>query len=73
MLESSCINTEECSNMYHCTEGVCVHDDIFPLSVYTIVVYSFTGLMAAFCNISGNSMGIFKILILMMLLNYELD
>lgn len=31
------------------------------------------GVAASFCNVSGHSMGIFKILILMILLNYELD
>jgi uncharacterized membrane protein YfcA len=31
------------------------------------------GVVASFCNVAGNSMGMFKILILMILLNYELD
>lgn len=31
------------------------------------------GLAASFCNVSGQSMGIFKMLILIMLLQYQLD
>lgn len=54
-------------------DAICLHNDIFPLSAYTVTVYICTGIAAALCNVSGNSMGIFKILILMMLLQYELD
>jgi len=46
--------------------------DIFPLSVYTIFIYLATGLAAALCNVSGGSMGLFKMLILVIALNYEL-
>jgi hypothetical protein len=56
--------------MFHCEQEICVHDDVFPVSTYTIFIYVFMGLAAAFCNVSGNSMGIFKILILMLLLSY---
>lgn len=31
------------------------------------------GLAASICNISGNSMGLFKVLVLMIMLNYNLD
>lgn len=59
--------------MYHCENFLCVHDPIFPLSTYSMVVYLFAGLASALCNVAGASMGIFKMLILIILLRYELD
>ena len=74
MLELGCTNNLDCKFMYECgAEGVCIHQDIFPLSFYTIVIYVATGLCASLCNVSGNSMGIFKMLILIIALNYDLD
>ena len=75
MLQAACSTNDDCRQfMYECgNEGLCVHQDIFPLSFYTVVIYLVTGLCASLCNVSGNSMGIFKMLILIMALNYDLD
>ena len=73
MLGESCQLDSDCPSFFHCDGSICQHDDIFPLSVYTIAIYVGTGLLAAICNVSGNSMGIFKVLILIILLNYNLD
>ena len=70
---TECFSSSDCNFMYSCKDSVCVHDDIFPLSPYTIAVYLFSAIACGLCNISGNSMGIFKILILMNLLRYDLD
>lgn len=59
--------------MFHCENFTCEHDEVWPVSTYTVFIYLFTGISSAFCNVSGNSMGIFKMLILMMLLKYEFD
>jgi hypothetical protein len=73
MQEELCFSEADCDELYQCIGGKCVHDDIFPLSAYTVMVYVMMGLAASFCNISGSSMGIFKMLILIILLQYELD
>lgn len=39
----------------------------------TIGVYVLTMLVCSLCNVSGHSMGIFKMLLLIVLLNYDLD
>lgn len=56
--------------MEECRLGVCKHSDIFPLSLYTVLIYLLTGVAAALVNVCGNSMGLFKMLILVMALNY---
>jgi uncharacterized membrane protein YfcA len=58
--------------MYSCVDGFCSHAGIFPISAYTIVVYILSGVASSLCNASGNSMGLFKMLILVLALNYEL-
>ena len=58
--------------MQSCLEGACQHEDIFPLSAYTIAIYLATGIAAAICNVSGSCMGLFRMLILVIALNYEL-
>lgn len=73
MLETICFSKVDCDDLYQCLGGKCVHDDIFPLSAYTVIIYVIMGLSAAFCNITGQSMGIFKMLILIILLKYQLD
>lgn len=73
MQEELCLSEADCDALYECIGGKCVHDDIFPLSPYTIMVYVLMGLAASFCNIAGSSMGIFKMLILIILLHYQLD
>jgi hypothetical protein len=70
LLAKSCIDSQECEFLYNCVEGICQHSDIFPLSAYTIFIYIVTGLAAALCNVSGGSMGLFKMLLLVIALNY---
>jgi uncharacterized membrane protein YfcA len=52
---------------------MCVHDDIFPLSAQTVLIYAIMGVLAGFSNVAGNSMGNYKVPILMLLLSYDLD
>jgi uncharacterized membrane protein YfcA len=73
MEETLCISEADCDDFYQCLGGKCIHDDIFPLSAYTIILYVIMGLAAAFCNIAGQSMGIFKMLLLIIMLKYQLD
>lgn len=72
MQETIYFSEVDCDEFYRCIGGKCVHDDILPLSAYTTILYVMMGLAAAFCNIAGKSMGIFKI-ILIILLKYQLD
>lgn len=58
--------------MNQCSNGLCQHKDILPLSPYTIFIYVAIGLACSLCNAAGSSMGIFKILFLVIGLNYEL-
>jgi hypothetical protein len=70
MLQDSCYSSEQCSSMFHCQQNTCVHDDILPLSTYTILIYTLMGIASGFTNIAGVSMGQFKVPILMLLLSY---
>lgn len=57
--------------MYHCENGACSHDGIFPLQIYPIFVYLVIPIASGLCNLSGNSMGMFKVMIMMNLLRYN--
>lgn len=72
MLGQACTQDSDCQFMYHCTQALCSHQDIFPLSLYTIGIYIAAGIASSLCNLSGNSMGLFKMLIVVLALNYEL-
>lgn len=58
--------------MYECRKGTCAHKDIFPLEIYPSLVYLLIPIACGLCNLTGNSMGMFKIMILMNLLRYNI-
>lgn len=59
--------------MFECFGGVCEHNGIFPLTAYTSFVYVLLTFGVMMCNVGGLSAGIFKVPILMDLLNYPVD
>lgn len=59
--------------MFQCISQACQHDNIFPLTVYTSFVYLLLTFGVMMCNVGGLSAGIFKVPILMDLLNYPVN
>jgi hypothetical protein len=60
-----------CSYEYYCnSDKNCIHYPIFPLNGYPIAIYVIFPFASALCNISGNSFGEYKVLLLMLALNY---
>ncbi len=59
--------------MYYCANSVCKHYEVFPLRVYPSLIYILIPIATGLCNLSGNSMGMFKIIILMNLLRYTVN
>ena len=68
---SHCEIDDDCPWLYDCTEGTCSHNPIFPLQIYPIIIYLLMPIASSLVNITGNSMGIFKVLLLMNLLRYD--
>lgn len=63
----------KCPYVYECINRVCVHDGIFPLSVYTSFVYILLPFGLMLTNVGGLSAGSLKVPILMDLLNYPVN
>ena len=69
---SKCTINDDCPFLYFCDSDMkCSHDGIFPLSFYPIVIYLLMPIASGLVNMTGNSMGIFKVLVLMNLLRYN--
>lgn len=66
----SCVSSESCPFLFDCVQQVCVHRSIFPLSAYTGFVYLLLSLGVMLSNVGGLSAGVYKIPILMDMLNY---
>ena len=61
-----------CPLLYECAKNLtCHHKPIFPISDYEYGIFSLFPFCSAICNLSGNSFGEFKVLMLMDLLNYQ--
>lgn len=62
-----------CPLLYECitSSNTCEHLPVFPLTTYPIIIYCFFPICSAICNLSGNSFGEYKVLMLMDLLNYQ--
>ena len=60
-----------CPYEYYCSSNFCYHYPVFPMQPYPIFIYVLFPIASAICNISGNSMGQFKVLLLMDALNYS--
>ncbi len=69
----TCFDDDACNFLYHCDNGSCQHDGVFPLQFYPSIIYLLIPIAAGLCNLSGNSMGMFKIIILMNLLRYNIS
>ena len=70
---SACTTNEDCPFLYHCdSQFECNHDDILPPNAYTIVFYLLIPFAVGAVNIAGNSMGIFKIILLVLALRYTI-
>ena len=71
---SHCSMDSDCPWQYFCTSDLkCEHDPIFPLKIYPIFIYLLMPIASGLVNMTGNSMGIFNVLILMNLLRYDVD
>ena len=71
---STCSTNDDCPFLYFCgDESKCIHDSIFPLQIYPIIIYLLMPIASGLVNMTGNSMGIFKVLLLMNLLRYDVD
>jgi uncharacterized membrane protein YfcA len=68
-----CTQTSDCPFLFDCLNDICVHDNIFPVSVYTMFVYLLLPFGIMLTNVGGLSAGIFKVPILMDLLNYTVS
>ena len=73
------MTTIDCSNgscpyNYYCegtNPGKCLHNPLFPLEGYPIGIYVLIPFCSALVNTTGNSFGMFKVIVLMIGLNYS--
>lgn len=67
-----CLHDEDCPFLYCCgTNFDCEHNNVFPLSLYTIIIYLIIPVASGLVNSTGHSMGLFKVLIVINALKYE--
>lgn len=67
-----CIQDADCSWLFHCNaNSECQHDSVFPLSVYTVLIYLTVPFACGLVNSTGHSMGLFKVLIVIAVLGYQ--
>ena len=73
MTQINCASDGSCPYQYYCdtANDECLHEPVFPLSGYPIAIYCFFPFAAALCNTTGNSFGEFKVIFLMIALNYS--
>lgn len=57
MTHIACGTDGACPYQYTCSDNVCVHDGIFPITGYPIAIYCLYPFASAVCNTSGNSFG----------------
>lgn len=69
----TCGPDKSCPFLYECIHSKCSHDGILPLTPYTGVVYFLLPFCVMLCNVGGLSAGLFKVPILMDLLNYPVN
>jgi hypothetical protein len=69
----SCHSDSDCPFLYSCSQqNECFHNPVSEFSVYTVLVYLVLIPMACgLVNTTGNSMGIFKVLLVMNVLRYN--
>jgi uncharacterized membrane protein YfcA len=69
----ACSPERSCPFLYECISSKCVHDGLFPLTAYTGTIYFLLPFCVMLCNVGGLSAGLFKVPILMDLLNYPVN
>jgi|JI6StandDraft_1071083.scaffolds.fasta_scaffold104640_2 uncharacterized membrane protein YfcA len=67
----ACFKDSDCPFEYICQQSFCEHQPMFPLRVYPTVVYILLPFLVTICNIGGLSGGIYKVVVLMDMLNYR--
>ena len=73
------MSTIDCTNgscpyNYYCkgtNPGKCIHNPLFPLEGYSIAIYVLIPFCSALVNTTGNSFGMFKVIMIMIGLNYS--
>ena len=65
-----CVSDQECPFQYRCLDILCQHYPVFPISIYPMAVYLLLPVVATICNLGGLSIGAFKIILFMDMLNY---
>ena len=68
-----CGSDGSCPYVFSCVAEICVHDPIFPLTVYSSFCYILLVFGVMLSNVGGLSAGLFKVPILMDLLNYPVN
>jgi uncharacterized membrane protein YfcA len=69
-----CMTNANCPFQYYCNNvQLCEHNEMFPLTWFSIIIYIILPFTLTICNIGGLSGGIFKIVLLMDLLNYPVS
>lgn len=73
MAQIDCGPDFSCPFQYYCdtATNACQHEPVFPLSGYPIGIYALMPFGAALVNTTGNSFGEFKVVLLMIALNYS--
>jgi hypothetical protein len=66
----SCLTNADCSYLYSCVSSKCIHDTVFPLQPVPIIIYILMPFCSGLVNTTGNSMGVFKVLFVLLILKY---
>lgn len=69
----NCGSDGSCPYIFYCDAGKCYHDPLFPLAVYSTFCYLLLVCGVMLSNVGGLSAGIFKVPILMDMLNYPVN
>ena len=68
-----CGSDGSCPYVFECIANKCVHNEIFPLTIYSAFCYLLLVFGVMLSNVGGLSAGIFKVPILMDMLNYPVN
>ena len=69
---AECHIDSDCPFLFYCTDDLqCEHNPIFPLEIYPVFIYALLPIAVGLVNMTGNSMGVFKVLLFVNCLRYE--
>jgi uncharacterized membrane protein YfcA len=73
MVQIDCGADYSCPYNYYCNTSTnsCLHEPTFPIQGYPIAIYALMPFAAALVNTTGNSFGEFKVILLMIGLNFN--